>query len=89
MNQRDLRNRIRSAQGHLGAIAQMIETDASFVDILRQLLAVRGALRAIHRELWRAYLLDRNCGLRARDRGRREREWHQVGLWLTKHRCRP
>jgi hypothetical protein len=61
----------------------MIDNDASVVDILRQVSAVRAAMRAIHRELWRALLLDKNCGLRSRDRHRREREWHKVGMWLT------
>lgn len=82
MDKRDLQNRLRSVQGHMGAIAEMIERGAPCADILRQMLAVRGAMSAINRELWRAYLLDQNCGLRARDRNRRAKEWQELSALL-------
>jgi len=65
---RDLRNRILSANGHMRAIAEMINTDVPCAEILRQLQAVRGAMRAIRRTLWRTYLFDSHCGLHARNR---------------------
>ncbi len=71
-------NRMRSAQGHMAAIAEMIEADAPCAEILRQTLAVRGALRALSEELWRAYLLDADCGLRAEDESRRAQAWKEV-----------
>ncbi|MBI4786001.1 MAG: metal-sensing transcriptional repressor [Chloroflexi bacterium] len=80
-NKQDLRNRLRSAQGHMRAIADMIDRDAPCADVLRQTLAVRGALSAIQRELWRAYLLDENCGLQheqAEQRVRALRELRQT-----------
>jgi DNA-binding FrmR family transcriptional regulator len=87
MDQRDLRNRLRSAEGHMGAIAEMIERGASCAEVLRQMLAVRGAMSAVNRELWRAYLLDKNCGLRARGRNRRAKEWRRLSALLEKERA--
>ena len=87
MDQRDLRNRLRSAEGHLGAIAEMIERGAPCADILHQTHAVRGAMSAVNRELWRAYLLDKNCGLRARERTRRVNEWRKLNALLEEKRA--
>ena len=64
-DKQDLRNRLRSAQGHMRAIVEMIADDAPCADILHQMLAVRGAMGAIQRQLWRAYLLDEACGLQS------------------------
>ena len=92
MDQRDLRNRLRGAEGHIGTIADMtkvtsvIERGASCAQILHQTLAVRGAMSAINRGVWRAYLLDGNCGLRARDKSRRAKEWQQLSALLEKER---
>ena len=83
----DLRNRLRSAQGHMRAIAEMIERGAPCADILHQTLAVRGAMSAINRGVWRAYLLDGNCGLRARDKSRRAKEWQQLSALLEIERA--
>jgi len=71
----------------MGAIADMIERGAPCADILRQVSAVRGAMSAVNRELWCAYLLDRNCGLRARDKSRRAKEWQQLSALLEKERA--
>ncbi|MDE3089011.1 MAG: metal-sensitive transcriptional regulator [Chloroflexota bacterium] len=87
MDQRDLRNRLRSAEGHMGAIAEMIERSAPCVNILHQVRAVRSAMGAINRELWRAYLLDKNCGLRTRNKSRRAKEWQQLHVLLEKERA--
>jgi DNA-binding FrmR family transcriptional regulator len=87
MDQRDLRNRLRSAEGHMGAIADMIERGAPCADILHQVLAVRGAMSAVNRELWRAYLIDKNCGLRARGKSRGMIEWQQLSALLEKERA--
>ena len=83
----DLRNRLRSAQGHMRAIAEMIDGGASCADILRQMRAVRGAMRSINHELWRAYLLDGNCGLRARNKTRRVKEWRKLNALLEGKRA--
>ena len=87
MDKRDLRNRLRSAQGHMGAISEMIDGSASCADILRQVRAVRGALRSINHALWRAYLLDGNCGLRARNKARRVKEWRKLNALLEGKRA--
>ncbi len=47
------------------AIQQMIEQDAPCIEIVHQMLAVRGAMSAIQRQLWRSYLLDECCGLQS------------------------
>jgi DNA-binding FrmR family transcriptional regulator len=71
----------------MGAIAEMIERGASCAEVLRQMLAVRGAMSAVNRELWRAYLLDKNCGLRARNKSRRAKEWRRLSALLEKERA--
>ena len=49
--QSDLILRLRSAEGHLRGIGRMVESDASCLDILHQVCAVRGALQEINRIL--------------------------------------
>ena len=77
-DKQDLRNRLRSAQGHMHAIEKMIADDAPCADILHQMLAVRGAMGAIQRELWRAYLLDETCGLQSNEEEPRMRAWREL-----------
>jgi DNA-binding FrmR family transcriptional regulator len=74
----DIRNRLRSAQGHIRAIAEMIDGDADCIDILRQVSAVRGAIRAINRELCRAYLVDEQCRLRSDVEEQRVKAWQEL-----------
>ncbi len=62
----------------MAAIVAMIERDAPWGEILAQLLAVKGALRAFDRELWRTYLQDPNCGLRSRHQAIREQACQEV-----------
>ena len=69
------------------AIAEMIERGAPCADILHQTLAVRGAMSAINRGVWRAYLLDGNCGLRARNKTRRVKEWRKLNASLEGKRA--
>lgn len=78
LDKQDLKNRLRSAQGHMRAIAEMIDSDANCMDILRQVSAVRGAIRAIHRELWQAYLLDEECRLRSDNEEQRLNAWQEL-----------
>ena len=54
----DLIRRLRSAEGHLRAIAGMVEAGADCQAILHQLHAVQGALRAVDRRLIEHYLND-------------------------------
>jgi DNA-binding FrmR family transcriptional regulator len=54
----DLVRRLRCAEGHLRAIAGMIETDADCQVVLRQTLAVQGALCEVNRRLVKHYLDD-------------------------------
>lgn len=57
----------------MGAIEKMISDDAPFPEVLHQMLAVRGALSAIQRELWRTFLLDEKCGLQSEEEEERVR----------------
>lgn len=82
LDKRDLRSRLRSAQGHMRAIAEMIESDSDCIDILRQVSAVRGAIRAINRELWQAFLLDKESGLRSEDETERVKAWQELEALL-------
>lgn len=52
----DLARRLSCAEGHLRAIAGMIETDADCQAVLRQMLAVQGALGEVNRRLVKHYL---------------------------------
>jgi DNA-binding FrmR family transcriptional regulator len=54
----DLARRLRCAEGHLLAVAGMIETDADCQAVLRQMLAVQGALCEVNRRLVKHYLDD-------------------------------
>src|SRR5262245_1525714 len=56
--QTDLIRRLRSAEGHLRGIIDMLEANADCQDIVRQVLAVQGALREVNRRLMRQYLND-------------------------------
>jgi len=54
----DLARRLRCAEGHLHAIAGMIETDADCKVVLQQMVAVQGALCEVNRRLVKHYLDD-------------------------------
>jgi DNA-binding FrmR family transcriptional regulator len=54
----DLARRLRCAEGHLRAIAGMIEIDADCQAVLQQMVAVQGALREVNRRLVKHYLED-------------------------------
>jgi len=69
----DLARRLRCAEGHLHAIAGMIETDADCQAVLQQMRAVQGALCEVNRRLVKHYV--DNClpaGLQAADPALRE-----------------
>ena len=78
MDKRDLLNRLRTTRGHVAALADMMEHDAPCPEVLRQVQAVRGALRAINREALRAYLLDEECGVQAKDSDTRALAWRRL-----------
>lgn len=88
MDKRELRDRLRTVQGHMAAVVEMMERDAPCSEIVRQLHAVRGAVRAINRELCRAYWLDPDRGLRARDERERVRAWRTVRAFFRRKRAR-
>ena len=54
----DLVRRLRCAEGHLRAVAGMIETDADCQAVLQQMVAVQGALCEVNRRLVKHYLDD-------------------------------
>lgn len=53
----DLRNRALSIQGHMGAVARMIEEDAYCIDIIKQTQAIEKALDKLN-----GLLLERHLG---------------------------
>ncbi len=53
----DLHNRALSIQGHMGAVARMIEDDAYCIDIIKQTQAIEKALDKLN-----ALLLERHLG---------------------------
>jgi DNA-binding FrmR family transcriptional regulator len=57
IDKQDLRNRALSIQGHIGAVARMIDEDAYCVDIIKQTQAVQKALDRLN-----ALILERHLG---------------------------
>jgi DNA-binding FrmR family transcriptional regulator len=57
IEKQDLRNRALSIQGHMGAVARMIDEDAYCIDIIKQTQAVQKALDKLN-----ALLLERHLG---------------------------
>lgn len=57
VEKQDLRNRALSIQGHMGAVARMIDEDAYCVDIIKQTQAIEKALDKLN-----ALLLERHLG---------------------------
>jgi CsoR family transcriptional regulator, copper-sensing transcriptional repressor len=53
----ELKNRALSIQGHMGAVARMIDEDAYCIDIIKQTQAVQKALDRLN-----ALLLERHLG---------------------------
>ncbi len=52
----DVVQRLRSARGHLDAVAAMVEADRSCIEVLHQLSAVQGALDAVRRRMLERYV---------------------------------
>lgn len=51
--------RLKSVQGHLGAVSRMVEDERTYcVDVLQQLRAVRGALREVNAMVLRSHVKD-------------------------------
>ena len=57
IEKQDLRNRALSIQGHMGAVARMIDDDTYCIDIIKQTQAVQKALDKLN-----ALLLERHLG---------------------------
>ncbi|MBI5649350.1 MAG: metal-sensitive transcriptional regulator [Chloroflexi bacterium] len=53
----DLKNRALSIQGHIGAVARMIDEDAYCIDIIKQTQAVQKAIEKLN-----TLLLERHLG---------------------------
>ncbi|MBI5029269.1 MAG: metal-sensitive transcriptional regulator [Chloroflexi bacterium] len=87
-SKRDLWNRLLSAQGHVRAIAEMIDADSPYTETLRQMQAVRGSMRAIRRILLSTYLLDPECGLFAASLKEREQAWKKLRRTLVEQNRR-
>ena len=56
--QTDLIRHLRSAEGHLRGIIDMLEANADCQDIMLQVRAVQGALREVNRRLMQQHLND-------------------------------
>jgi len=67
-------NRLRSVSGHLNAVVRMVEREAYCVDIIKQILAVQGALNKVSSIILESHL--QTCvttAIRGEDPGERER----------------
>ncbi len=71
---KQLLNRARSIQGHMGAVVRMLEEDAYCVDVIKQTQAVQAAINKLN-----ALILERHLNacvttaIRSRDSKERER----------------
>ena len=65
---RDLRNRLRTAQGQLDAVLRMVEADAYCPDVMKQLSAVQGLEEGCSRIVLRTHL--ETCVAKAMQDGR-------------------
>ncbi len=75
----DLVRRLHCAEGHLRAIAGMIETDTDCQVVLQQMVAVQGALCEVNRRLVKHYLDDcLPAGIQASDPALRQRVLEDV-----------
>ncbi len=75
----DLARRLRCTEGHLRAVAGMIETDVECKVVLQQMVAVQGALGEVNRRLIKHYLDDcLSTDLHAPDPALRERALEDV-----------
>lgn len=54
--QRDARNRLLSARGHLEGIVNMLDSDPYCVDVLKQIKAVQGALDKVSEMVLKSHL---------------------------------
>ena len=54
--QQDLAKRLKTAQGHLGAVIRMVEQDSYCMDIINQNHAVIEALRRVNQLILEGYL---------------------------------
>jgi DNA-binding FrmR family transcriptional regulator len=71
--QRELEDRLRSIEGHVGGVRRMVEEDRYCVDIVRQVQAVQRALDRVNALLLEGHL--QTCVIRAiRDEDPAERE---------------
>ena len=53
----DIRNRLKSARGHIDHVVASVEEEKYVVDVLRQASAVRGALDSLIRVVLRTYFM--------------------------------
>lgn len=65
---KDLRNRLRTAQGQLDAVMRMVDADAYCPDVMKQLSAVQGLLEGSSRIVLRNHL--ETCVAKAMQDGR-------------------
>jgi len=71
---KDLINRLRSIEGHLKAVERMVENDQYCIDILKQTLAVQGAIDRLNNIILERHL--HTCvttAIRSQDQSERER----------------
>ena len=85
----DILRRLRCIEGHVRGVARMVEEDEDIYAIIRQVMAVRGALDKVSQILVRDHLS--NClpdGLLDKDRANLEKALTEVGELLLDVRIR-
>ncbi len=74
MNQREVIDRLKSAEGHVRGIQRMVEDDRYCIDVIRQIQAVQQALERVKAMVLEGHL--QNCvtsAIRSDDVNERER----------------
>jgi DNA-binding FrmR family transcriptional regulator len=67
---RTVASRLRTARGHLDAVARMVDEDTYCIDVMKQLAAVQGVVEGTSREVFRGHL--ETCVAEAMRAGRTE-----------------
>jgi len=80
MNNPEVLNRLKSAEGHLRGIQRMVEEDAYCIDVIRQIQAVQAALNKVSAMVLENHM--QTClitAVRGDDPDERERVLHEIG----------
>ena len=86
-NRAEALRRLKSIEGHVRGVTRMLEEDQYCTDIIRQILAVQGALEKLNLLILEGHLQDCvTTAIHSEDVAERERVIHELlGVFETSH----